>query len=47
MDAGKSIEDILAVGIVFVVVGAAIVLVTFLGCFGAVSENECMLLTVS
>lgn len=46
VDAGKSVEDILAVGIVFVIVGAAIVLVTFLGCCGAISENGCILLTV-
>ncbi|XP_055296812.1 CD63 antigen-like isoform X2 [Sitodiplosis mosellana] len=45
VDAVKNAEEPLSLGIVLVVIGAIIMIVTFLGCFGAISDNKCMLLT--
>lgn len=39
-------NEILSVGIVLAVIGAVVVPMTFLGCFGAFSLNKCCLLTV-
>lgn len=48
LDADKNVygQEILSIGIVLAVIGAVVMIVTFLGCFGALSLNKCCLLTV-
>ncbi|XP_055306682.1 23 kDa integral membrane protein-like [Sitodiplosis mosellana] len=43
--AATNVDDIWTIGIVLIVLGVIVMLVTFLGCFGATLDNKSMLLT--
>lgn len=44
---GDGLDQLVHVAYVLIGVGAALVIIGFLGCCGAVKESRCMLLTVS